>query len=84
MWRAAQEVYDFLGCSDRNAIHYREGGHGFQALDWEALADFMEMQFRDKKIHTNLVSFREELEGEEKCVWKWERPFYEWRMPKKD
>ena len=83
MWRAAQEIYDFLGCRDRNAIHYREGGHGFQSLDWRALADFMEMQFRNKKVHTNLVSFRREEETEEACGWKWERPFYSWRAPEK-
>ena len=84
MWRAAQEIYDFLECSDRNAIHYREGGHGFQRLDWCALADFMEMQFKNKKIHTNLVSFRRPEESEEKCDWKWERPFYRWRAPQKE
>lgn len=80
MWRAAQEVYNFLGCDDRNAIHYREGEHEFQNLDWYALADFIEIRFLEKEIHTNLVFFHPE---EEKNSWKWDRPFYCWRAPEK-
>ena len=38
--KAAQEVFDFLGASERNALHFREGGHDFTAADWEAILDF--------------------------------------------
>lgn len=81
MWRAAQEVYEFLGCREKNAIHYREGGHQFQTIDWEALADFMEMQFFGRTPETNVVSFRAIRGMEGAFDWRQEQPFYEWRCP---
>ncbi len=32
-WRAAQEVVDLLGVPEKNALHFREGQHEFQAAD---------------------------------------------------
>jgi len=43
--RAAREVYRFLGCEDRIAVHYREGRHEHHPDDWRALLDFAQWQF---------------------------------------
>jgi len=39
-WRAAREVYDWLGVKERCAQWYRDGGHDQGSKDWKALADF--------------------------------------------
>lgn len=39
-WRAAEEVYRFLGAAGKNALHYREGGHAYNAEDWSVVLDF--------------------------------------------
>ncbi len=44
-YQAAQPVFDFLGVSQNNALHFREGGHAFNAEDYGALLDFMEAFF---------------------------------------
>ena len=36
---AVGEVYDFLGASEKNLIHYREGFHFHKPEDWKVLAD---------------------------------------------
>ena len=38
-WQGAQPVYDFLGASAKNMIHFREGGHDQLAPDFENLLD---------------------------------------------
>jgi hypothetical protein len=40
-WRAAQEVFDFLGVPKKNAMHLREGKHEFLAADWFAICGFL-------------------------------------------
>lgn len=57
-WRAAQEVFDFLGVPEKNALHFREGKHEFQATDWLAIVDFCDEIFFGKEIVNNIVSFR--------------------------
>lgn len=57
-WRAAQEVFDFLGIPEKNALHFREGKHEFQATDWLAIVDFCDEMFFGKEIVNNIVSFR--------------------------
>lgn len=57
-WRAAQEVFDFLGVPEKNALHFREGKHEFQAADWLAIADFCDEIFFGKVSVNNIVSFR--------------------------
>jgi len=39
-WRAADEVYAFLGAEGKNVIHYRDGVHEFNKIDWTVLLDF--------------------------------------------
>lgn len=47
-WRAAQEVYEFLGYPGRNALAFFEGGHEFSALRWRVVLDFCEVVLRGK------------------------------------
>ena len=56
-WRAAQEVFDFLDVPEKNALHFREGKHEFQATDWLAIADFCDDIFYGKKSVNNVVRF---------------------------
>jgi hypothetical protein len=46
---AAQEVYDFLGASDKTAFFYREGPHAYGYSEWIALLDFADYQFYGKE-----------------------------------
>lgn len=42
-WRAAQEVYDFLGAEGVNGLAYFEGGHEYSAPRWMAMLDFSDV-----------------------------------------
>ncbi len=46
---AAQPVFDFLNASGNNGIHFRQGGHDQMIEDWQALADFADKIFFNKK-----------------------------------
>ncbi|MDR2931896.1 MAG: hypothetical protein LBV27_02195 [Oscillospiraceae bacterium] len=39
-WVASQPVFEFLGAGDKNAIHFREGGHAYNEADWRVVFDF--------------------------------------------
>ena len=47
---AAREVYKFLGVPDKIGIVYREGKHEHNADDWNALLDFADQTFFNKKV----------------------------------
>lgn len=49
-WRAAREVYDWMGVKEKCAQWYRDGGHDQGARDWKALADFADFIFMDKPL----------------------------------
>jgi hypothetical protein len=49
---AAREVYRFLGAEDRIGIWYRVGGHDHGEVDWKALLDFADWQWRGKTTTT--------------------------------
>lgn len=57
-WRAAQEVFDFLGVPEKNAMHFREGTHEFQKIDWLAILDFCDEMFYGRQTVNNIISFR--------------------------
>ena len=44
---AARPVYELLNASDKLRIHYRDGVHEQNALDWQTLLDVADHQFRD-------------------------------------
>jgi len=49
-YRAAQTVFDRLGASDHQGIHWRQGGHAQNEEDWQALLDFADRFFFGKKV----------------------------------
>lgn len=50
---AAKEAWDFLGASDKIAIHFRQGGHWHNDEDWNALFDYADHIFYHKKLKLN-------------------------------
>lgn len=67
---AAQPVYDFLGVSERNGLHFRPGGHDHNAEDYRALLDFADWHFFGKKpkIEFNKLPFPEEATESRKSI----------------
>jgi hypothetical protein len=49
---AARQVFEYLGAGNRIGIHFREGKHDQNAEDWNALLDFADLQFFEKKVGT--------------------------------
>ena len=49
MYLASQSVFRWLDALGRNAIHFREGGHGQTEEDWMALLDFADFVFYGKR-----------------------------------
>ncbi len=49
IYEASQPVFDFLGVTKNNAIHYREGGHGFTEKDFAALLGFADKMLLGKE-----------------------------------
>ena len=47
-WRAADEVYEFLGAIGVNGLSYSEGGHEFTLYRWKVIFDFCEVVLRHK------------------------------------
>ncbi|MFX0101830.1 MAG: hypothetical protein ACFFCS_19855 [Candidatus Hodarchaeota archaeon] len=45
MYQAAQPVFDFLGASNNNSIHFREGQHDQLNEDFLALLDYADLKF---------------------------------------
>ena len=58
-WRAAREVYDWLGMKERCAQWYRDGGHDQGPQDWKALADFADFIFFETPLPNPKTFFQE-------------------------
>ena len=88
-WRAAQEVFDFLGVPQNNALHMRDGAHKFQGIDWIAIVDFADSVFFGKDIQNNTIRFVETddsapeqlKEALKKMDWRNDKLHYSWRKP---
>ncbi len=72
-WRAAREVYDWLGVKDRCAQWYREGGHDQGSRDWKALADFADFIFFKKPL-PNPETFYQEPWPQIPLHYSWKAP----------
>lgn len=57
-YAAAQEVFDFLGVPDHNAMHFREGGHDYERLDFAAVIDYCDYIFYNKSPRLPLLMSR--------------------------
>lgn len=51
--RVAQDIYGWLGCRERIALHWRDGGHAQNEIDWRALLDFADLHFFNKEPGSN-------------------------------
>lgn len=87
-WRAAQEVFDYLGVADHNALYFHNGGHKYGRADWQAVLDFCEYCFGHGREIEELSMFPKpdhKLSAMEKMMqamdWKNERHHYSWRSP---
>lgn len=87
-WRAAQEVYDFLGAPSMNAMHFRDGGHAYNVKNWTAVADFCDSVFFGKEHGDDITRFlplkknNKSMEAFDKRLdWKREKLHYSWRCP---
>lgn len=56
-WRAAEEVYRFLGAEGKNAQVMRDGPHQFQAVDWQHIVSFCDAMFYGKPMNGNIQCF---------------------------
>ena len=53
-WRAASEVFRFLGVPERNALVLRDGGHAYQKLDWQHAISFCNEMFYGEPMDLNI------------------------------
>lgn len=53
-WRAADEVYRFLGAAGKNAMIMRDGPHEYQKSDWQAVIAFCDQMFYGKEPEKNI------------------------------
>lgn len=53
-WRAADEVYRFLGAEGKNAMIMRDGPHEYQKSDWQAVIAFCDQMFYGKEPDKNI------------------------------
>ena len=56
-YRAADEVFQWLGAKGKQGIHWRNGGHAQNEEDWLALLDFADWQFFKKKPSRSFSTF---------------------------
>lgn len=56
---AAQQVFDLLGVSEHQAVHWRPGGHGQLREDWAALFDFADQVLRGKRAERTFNNWPE-------------------------
>lgn len=85
-WRAADEVYEFNGTLEKNAIHFREGGHAYLALDWSVVLDFCDNMLLDKTLPARYITVvapvgHNRFLSNMNNAWYERRLHYSWRGP---
>lgn len=55
-WIGAQPVFDLLGVPDHNLIHFRQGGKGQSAADFEVLLDVADAHFAGEAMPEYVVN----------------------------
>lgn len=66
---ASREVFEFLGAKNNIGLHFREGGHAFNADDWRVLLDFADRQLRGKETTVNFEEW-----GNVEAAFDWRAP----------
>ena len=64
MYVASQPVFNWLDVPERNAIHFRTGGHSQTEADWRALLDFADCVFYNKPPRRDFYSTPIPVPGE--------------------
>ena len=54
-WRAADEVFQFLGAYGKNSLHFRTGPHDYNAYDVTAILDFCDALFFCNPFSRDLI-----------------------------
>lgn len=85
-WRAADEVFEFSGALEKNAIHFREGGHAYLALDWSVVIDFCDNMLLGRDIPARYITIKPPVEHNRflstmNNAWYERRLHYSWRCP---
>ncbi len=84
-WRAADEVYQFLGAAGKNALAMRDGSHEYQKLDWMHVIAFCDTMFYGKAPYKNIQrrapDARTLMDGIPGADWREFCPHFSWRMP---
>lgn len=70
-WLAAQPAFDYVGASDRNLCHFRDGGHDQLPEDIDVLLDVADWYFLGKPLHHD---FELRPDPEMKPDWAWTKP----------
>lgn len=86
-WRAADEVYRFLGAAGKNALVMRDGPHEYQKQDWQHVIAFCDQMFygrepdkniqrRDPAVQDNpMAAVFPQMDWREECL------HFSWRKP---
>ena len=49
-WEDAKPLFELLGIPEKNGIHYRDGGHAHNELDWQALLTYCDFLWFGKPL----------------------------------
>lgn len=86
-WRAADEVYSFLGAEGKNALVMRDGPHEYQKIDWEYVIDFCDQMFFGKAPNKNIQRRDPAVQDNPMAAmipgmdWREQCTHFSWRMP---
>lgn len=81
-WRAAQEVYEFLGVTGKNALAYFEGGHDYSPMRWQTVLDFSDVILRDKPQRIPYRRFEKDVQPNPSVIQDVPPLHFSWRAPK--
>lgn len=82
-WRAAQEVYDFLGCAGNNGLAYFEGGHDYFAPRWLTVLDFCDVVLYGKPQRVQYRRFAKPEKPNFAVISEVPALHFSWRAPNK-
>lgn len=85
-WLASNEVFSFLGVPNHNALHQRDGGHKYQAQDWEVMLNYADHIFRGRTLHPNTMVQEHGIPDIMSAMlpildWKQDHPHFSWSKP---
>lgn len=87
-WRAAAEVFRFLGAEAGNAMFFRDGPHMYSKEEWLVALDFFEERTRGHNaVRPLYMTVRTPEPGAKRNTlvedWFYKTPHFSWRAPEK-